>query len=63
MGRDNTTDGKYSFDQIIFNNSFSGHDRIERLHRNSRYFRLKLKQKGFIVYGSGKFKLTKFLQN
>ncbi|KAI6189860.1 Aminotran-1-2 domain-containing protein [Aphelenchoides bicaudatus] len=37
MGRDNTTDG---------------HDRIERLHRNSRYFRLKLKQKGFIVYGS-----------
>lgn len=38
MGRDNTTEG---------------HDRIERLHRNSRYFRLKLKQKGFIVYGSG----------
>lgn len=39
MGRDNTTDG---------------HDRVERLRRNARYFRLKLKQKGFIVYGSGK---------
>lgn len=37
MGRDGTTDGK---------------DRIERLHRNARYFRLKLKQMGFIVYGS-----------
>ena len=30
----------------------SGRDRIERLHRNTRYFRLKLKQMGFIVYGS-----------
>jgi serine palmitoyltransferase len=38
MGKDNTSEGR---------------DRVERLHRNSRYFRLKLKQKGFIVYGSG----------
>lgn len=26
--------------------------RIERLFRNARYFRLRLKQMGFIVYGS-----------
>ncbi|CAD6186762.1 unnamed protein product [Caenorhabditis auriculariae] len=37
MGRDGTTDGA---------------ERIERLARNSRYFRLRLKQMGFIVYGS-----------
>lgn len=39
MGADKTTEGR---------------DRIERLHRNSRYFRLSLKQRGFIVYGSGR---------
>ncbi|KAK0413605.1 hypothetical protein QR680_006899 [Steinernema hermaphroditum] len=37
MGRDGTRDG---------------HDRIDTLSRNARYFRSKLKQKGFIVYGS-----------
>ncbi|KAI6186643.1 Serine palmitoyltransferase 2 [Aphelenchoides besseyi] len=34
------------------NSTNEGRNRIERLHRNTRYFRLKLKQKGFIVYGS-----------
>ncbi|KAH7730386.1 Protein SPTL-2 a [Aphelenchoides avenae] len=37
MGRDGTDDGA---------------KRIERLARNTRYFRLRLKQMGFIVYGS-----------
>ncbi|KAI6222916.1 Aminotran-1-2 domain-containing protein [Aphelenchoides fujianensis] len=37
MGRDGTNEGR---------------TRIERLQRNTRYFRLKLKQRGFIVYGS-----------
>ncbi|KAI1723289.1 aminotransferase class I and II domain-containing protein [Ditylenchus destructor] len=37
MGKDGTNDGE---------------QRIERLARNSRYFRLRLKQMGFIVYGS-----------
>ncbi|VDM79806.1 unnamed protein product [Strongylus vulgaris] len=37
MGKDGTNDGAR---------------RIERLARNSRYFRLRLKQMGFIVYGS-----------
>uniref|UniRef100_A0A7E4W3D0 serine C-palmitoyltransferase n=1 Tax=Panagrellus redivivus TaxID=6233 RepID=A0A7E4W3D0_PANRE len=37
MGRDGTHDGEL---------------RIERLARNARYFRLRLKQMGFIVYGS-----------
>ncbi|EGT32109.1 CBN-SPTL-2 protein [Caenorhabditis brenneri] len=37
MGRDGTNDGA---------------QRIERLARNSHYFRMKLKQMGFIVYGS-----------
>jgi serine palmitoyltransferase len=37
MGKDGTRDGE---------------ERIERLARNARYFRLRLKQMGFIVYGS-----------
>ncbi|TKR88540.1 hypothetical protein L596_012766 [Steinernema carpocapsae] len=37
MGRDGTDEG---------------HKRIQTLHRNARYFRAKLKQKGFIVFGS-----------
>uniref|UniRef100_A0A1I8A8X2 serine C-palmitoyltransferase n=1 Tax=Steinernema glaseri TaxID=37863 RepID=A0A1I8A8X2_9BILA len=37
MGKDGTRDGR---------------DRIDTLARNARYFRAKLKQKGFIVYGS-----------
>lgn len=37
MGKDGTKDGEM---------------RIERLFRNARYFRLRLKQMGFIVYGS-----------
>lgn len=37
MGKDGTYDGK---------------DRIQRLAKNTRYFRLRLKQMGFIIYGS-----------
>ncbi|CAI4223200.1 unnamed protein product [Auanema sp. JU1783] len=37
MGKDGTTDGA---------------KRIERLARNSRYFRMKLKQAGLVIYGS-----------
>lgn len=42
MGKDGTTNGEV----------FSGKDRIERLRRNTVYFRKRLKQLGLIVYGS-----------
>jgi 7-keto-8-aminopelargonate synthetase-like enzyme len=52
MGKDGTLDGRFNRLNYHLKTTSLGQERIERLARNIHYFRLRLKQLGFIVYGS-----------